>query len=83
MYSSESPEHYWRASKILYNLNMSLPPDARLDDMPPIKLHDHTYQSMLHSEAQAMEYCDEWSPVVMSSLAIYRKEMLDKLGNEG
>jgi len=82
LYGGDSPNHYWRSAKMLYLFNMSLPPDARVTDMKPLAMTDKCYDSMIQAEAQAMEYCDLWSPAIFSSATIYRDKMLKELNQE-
>lgn len=67
------------AASLLYQANCNLPIEARVLDMPQFKKEGRSFQNELANPTRAMDYCDEWSPLVWSSIADYCTQMLNNL----
>ena len=70
---------YEMAAALLYQANCNLPVQARVLDMPQFKKEGRTLRSELVTEQKAREYCDDWAPLVWSSIADYCSIMLENL----
>lgn len=69
------------AASLLYQANCNLPLDARVTDMPQFVRKGNTLRDEHYNEIRAKEYCDEWSPLVWSSIADYCSRMLNNLND--
>lgn len=67
------------AASLLYQANCNLPFEARVTDMPMFKKEGRTLRSELVNEQKARDYCDNWGPIVWSSIADYTSKMLENL----
>lgn len=68
-----------KAASILYQANCNLPIEARVLDMPQYKKEGRSLRDEHANIQRAQEYCDEWSPLVWSSIADYCSNMLNNL----
>lgn len=64
------------AANILYQANSNLPMAARVLDMPPFKRQGNSLRDEMANQTLAEQYCDEWGPLVWSSIADYCEKML-------
>lgn len=67
------------AANILYQANRNLPMAARVTDMPQFKATGRSLKDELANGQNAEDYCNEWSPIVWSSIADYCEDMLLRL----
>ena len=76
-------QHDFRtAATILFQLNASLPNDARISDLKSPELPDTSASTMINSEKFYQTYCETLGPVIMSALSDYRTKMLSLLDNQ-
>lgn len=74
-----SKREFVMAASLLYQSNCNLPIEARVLDMPQFKPDGRTLRNELGNNQKAQDYCDEWSPLVWSSIADYCTRMLNNL----
>lgn len=67
------------AASLLFQANCNLPMEARVLDMPQFKTEGRALRNELGNSQRARDYCDEWSPMVWSSIADYSTTMLNNL----
>lgn len=67
------------AANILFQANSNLPIEARMIDMPPFAKVGNSLRDEMADITRAEEYCNEWSPLVWSSIADYCSKMLQNL----
>lgn len=70
---------YGMAASLLYQANCNLPLEARVLDMPQFTEDNSTLKNELANSTKARLYCDEWAPLVWSSIADYCSTMLNNL----
>lgn len=67
------------AASLLFQANCNLPIEARVLDMPQFRKEGKALRNELANSERARDYCDEWSPMVWSSIADYCSTMLNNL----
>lgn len=72
-------ELFEMAASILYQANRNLPMAARVTDMPQFKREGRSLRDEHANRQRAQDYCDEWAPLVWSSIADYCEDMLQRL----
>jgi len=70
-------DEYRKAANFLWQLNWTLPPNARLTDMVKPGVAQDDFYEDLTGEEQYRDYCDKWAPMVMGAIALYNEEMLN------
>lgn len=66
------------ATHYLEMLHNTLPPKARISNLPEIKIEE-SLKGELDKETISLKYCRKWMPLIESTIAIHRDQMLRAL----
>lgn len=59
-------------------LNNSVPPKARISDLPKFVVGD-TFKDTLHQEDNARFFCLKWMPLLEKSIAVHRDKSIKEM----
>ncbi len=81
-YTARNRFDFVEGAQLLYEANASLPTEGCIEDLPKFKVQGNAMKHEHTSNEQALQYCNKYAPLIWRALAIYREDMIQRLGDE-